>query len=225
MNRINLLLAIPIAASLCVITASSQSEPRYFSFVNAIATDLPTVLKVNGKAIGEPFALGFNAGGLGFDGSSVKVTVENGEFSKETELPLTADQSPILVGHLVLDQDSLDESGLPRKQIALASIPASSKESASLIRVVYVGEPTPVELMFASEPRDEKPNPRGGVVQTLRSGEPVEISVQAPLGIFDGGKRIGSFQTQDNDNWILIFYRNSANEINYVSAADYVYKW
>lgn len=206
------LVALPVFAQ--------EPVPSFFSFINAIPSDQPTKLTVNGTEVGADLPLGGYTGGMGFLEKTAALKVENGDLkAREASIPLSAETSPIVVAFLKVTPPPPGSEEPPKKEIMLAAFPCSLAGERKL-RAVYVGDQESVAIQTKVANRG---NPNGGATKSieLELAKPVEIGTYGnPIQFLSKGKPFGMFDAESNDDFMVIVYPNTDGELQTVSVLD-----
>jgi hypothetical protein len=195
------------------LTQAAWSAPSFFCFVNAIDSGYPTVLRVNGKTIGDAFQSGFVTGGMGFDGSSVKIDITNGESKVDgITVAISPQTSPIVIAYLSSKEKTSTDSIPQVPSIKTIEIPVSPQQGNAGARAIYVGEQSKIDILLEKSSQGEKlsqeaSSPHTGQTFTLVKDEPSAISSLKPgTRVFIGERQVGVFDMEGDDNWLLVFF-------------------
>jgi hypothetical protein len=210
------------------LTQTAWSAPSFFCFVNAIDSEYPTVLRVNGKTIGDAFQSGFVTGGMGFDGSSVKIDITNGESKVDgITVAISPQTSPIVIAYLSSKEKTSTDSIPQVPSIKTIEIPVSSQQGKEGARAIYVGEQAKINILL-EKPSQETNSSNAGQTFTLVKDEPSTISGLKPgTSIFCDERQVGVFDIEGDENWLLVFFDSHKTQDGGIQVAivpDIVYR-
>jgi hypothetical protein len=201
---------------------SQEQQPAFFSFVNAVNSDSPTILTVNGTKMGDPFPLGYYSGGMGFVGQSATISIENDSLPPmRTSIPLKPDTSPIVIAYLKLIPSPEGSDAPPKKTIGAIALPCSPDKSGSGLRAVYIGGEQPITVNVKSARSNGTADANVGPQIKLAPGVPIDVPLKSsPLEFFSNGESIGVHDADAGESYILVFFPRPNRKLGFVSALD-----